>query len=82
MHEKCAELERRPARPRRATATPLSLSFSLSLQSRHLYITQSVFKSFCKSQFPHKFFNFFLILVISKDNFTDLWGGLTSAKRL
>ena len=31
-------------------------------------------KSFCKSQFPHEFVNLFLILVIIKDNFTDLCG--------
>jgi hypothetical protein len=31
-------------------------------------------KSFCKSQFPHKFVNLFFILVIVKDKLTDLWG--------
>ena len=29
---------------------------------------------FCKSQFPHKSVNLFLILVIVNDKFTDLWG--------
>ena len=32
------------------------------------------FKSFCKSQFPHKYVNFFFILVTVKDKLTDLWG--------
>ena len=28
----------------------------------------------CKSQFPHKVVNLFFILVIVKDQLTDLWG--------
>ena len=35
-------------------------------------ISQKVFKSFCKSQFPHKFVNLFFISVIIKDKLTDL----------
>jgi len=38
------------------------------------YLTQSVLKSFCKSQFPHKSVNSFFLLVIVKDKLTDLWG--------
>ena len=39
-------------------------------------ISQKVLiKSFCKSQFPREFVNLFFILVIIKDNLTDLWGG-------
>ena len=30
-------------------------------------------KSFCKSQFPHKFVNLFFILDIVMDKLTDLW---------
>ena len=38
-------------------------------------ISQNVFmKSFCKSQFPHKFVNLFCILVIMKNQLTDLCG--------
>ena len=38
-------------------------------------ISHKVFlKSFCKSQFPHKSVNLFFILVIMKDELTDLWG--------
>ena len=37
--------------------------------------SQTVFvKSFCKSQFPHKSVNLFVILVMIKDKLTDLWG--------
>ena len=39
------------------------------------FISHEVFfKSFCKSQFPHKSVNLFFILVIVKDRLTDLWG--------
>ena len=38
-------------------------------------VPQKVFiKSFCKSQFQHKFVNLFFILVIVKDKLTDLRG--------
>jgi len=37
-------------------------------------ITQSVFKVFCKSQFPHTFVNSFFMLVIVKDKLTNLCG--------
>jgi len=38
-------------------------------------VSQKVFiKSFCKSQFPHKSVNLLFILVIIKDNLTDLCG--------
>ena len=38
-------------------------------------ISQKVFiKSFCRSQFPHKSVNSFLILVMIKDELTDLCG--------
>jgi len=50
----------------------------IDVWERHWYspnlISHKVFvKSFCKSQFPHKFVNFF-ILVIMKDKVTDLCG--------
>jgi len=55
---------------------PLPLAFYLKgrlsgcgLDSHILFI-----KSFCKSQFPHKFVNIFFILVKVKDALTDLWG--------
>ena len=32
-------------------------------------------KSFCKSQFPHKSVNLFIVLVIIKDKLMDLWEG-------
>ena len=40
-------------------------------------VSHKVFlKSFCKSQFPHKFINLFLILVPMVNNkLTDSWGG-------
>jgi len=38
------------------------------------YLTKVFLKSFCKSQFPHKFVNYFFTLVIVKDRFADLWG--------
>ena len=38
-------------------------------------ISHKVFlKSFCKSQFPHKFVNLFFILIKVTDKLTDLWG--------
>ena len=41
----------------------------------HTLISQKVFKrSFCKSQFPHKFVNLFCTLVIQKDKLTDSCG--------
>jgi len=33
-----------------------------------------IWKSFCKSQFPHKSVNLFFRLVLVKDKFTNLWG--------
>ena len=37
-------------------------------------ISQTVFlQSFCKSQLPHRFVNLFLILVIVKDELTNLY---------
>ena len=39
------------------------------------FISHKVFiKSFCKSQFPHKFVNVFFIIAIVKDELTDLCG--------
>ena len=38
------------------------------------YLTQSLLKSFCKSQLPQKIVNLFFILVIVKDKLTDMWG--------
>ena len=43
--------------------------------STHNSISHKVFlKSFCISQFPHKFVNSFCTSVIVKDKLTDLWG--------
>ena len=40
-----------------------------------LFIPQKVFiKSFCKSQFPHKFVNLSFIITKTKNKLTDLWG--------
>ena len=40
-----------------------------------MFISHKVFlKSFCKSQFQHRFVNSFFILVIVKGTLTDLWG--------
>ena len=39
-----------------------------------LHLNESVFKSFGKSQFPHKSVNLSFILVIVKNELTDLWG--------
>ena len=39
------------------------------------FISHKVFfKSFCKTQFPHKSVNFFFILVIVKDTLSDFGG--------
>jgi hypothetical protein len=39
------------------------------------FISPIVFdKLFCKSQFPQNFVNLFFMLVMIKDDFTDLWG--------
>jgi len=43
---------------------------------RSVLIAHKVFlKSFCKSQFPQKSVNLFLMLVIVKNKSTNLWGG-------
>ena len=40
-----------------------------------MLISQKVFtKTFCRSQFPHKFVDSFFVLVIIKDELTDLCG--------
>ena len=45
------------------------------LEEGAAFISHKLFiKSFCKSQFLHKSVNLFLILVIIKDKFTDLFG--------
>ena len=42
---------------------------------QHLFISQKVLiKSCCRSQFPHKFVNFYFILSMMKDKLTDLCG--------
>ena len=52
------------ARPRASSS-----SFRFTLISHTVLL-----KSFCRSQFPHKFVNLFFILVIVKGKLTDLWG--------
>ena len=42
---------------------------------KNLVLYKVLLKLFCRSQFPQKFVNPFLILVIVKDKLTDLWGG-------
>ena len=44
-------------------------SWDRSLSHREVFI-----KSFCKSQFPHKFVDLFSTLVLIKEKLTDLWG--------
>ena len=56
--------------PRRA---PLTFSLFGHILT-HTHISHKVFlKSFRKSQIPHKSVNLFCILVIVKDQLTDLW---------
>ena len=46
---------------------------SISHTARGFISHKFISKSFCKSQFPHKSSNSFVILVIVKDEFSDLW---------
>ena len=43
-------------------------------EALQFHFTESVFKSACRSQFPHKSLSLFFILVMVKDKLTDLWG--------
>ena len=61
---------------------PESVYRVVSQKRSVMLISQKVtLKSFRKRQFPHNPGNLFFVLVIVKDT-TDLWGGVTSAKRL
>ena len=64
----------------RVLSTRTSIRISLCGLASHVprragLISHKVFlKSFCKSRFPHKSIKLNLILVILKDQLTDLWG--------
>ena len=70
----------RGSSPREVPPNPESITgqvcFSLCFgRSSHKLISHKVLsKSFCKSQFPHRFVNLFFIPVIVKDALTDLCG--------
>ena len=45
-----------------------------ALESEDIMSQKVFIKSFCKSQFPHKFVNLFFILVMMKDKLMDSCG--------
>ena len=51
----------------------IALTCEVSHVTTTLISHKVIMKLFCKSEFPHKSVDFFVILVIVKDNLTDLW---------